>query len=470
MRRALLRSVPFVVSAAVAPLLAAPPEPPSRELLDLQRAALDSRGAAQVARALADEVGPRLAGSPGDARAVAWAEAKLRELGFTGVHREPVTVPRWIRGEADAAMVAPWPRPLVVAALGGSLPTPPAGITARVVAVADVAALAALAPEAVRGRIVFIDQALERTRDLSAYARTVRIRSDGTLQAAAKGAAAVLIRSVGTDAHRLPHTGGMRSRKGLAPIPAAALAIPDANLLAAAVASGRPVEVRLRLTSGLEGEAESANVVGEIRGGELPDETVVLGAHLDSWDLGSGALDDAAGVGIVVEAALRLAALPSRPRRTIRVVLFANEEFGLSGARAYWAAHAGEAPRIQGALEADLGNGPVYQVGTNFGPGDREVADRLAAALAPLDIAASAAAGDGGADLDPLGELGVPVVALAHDATTYFDAHHSADDTAERLDPVALARSTAAYATVAKILADLPRHLGRALPPPPDEP
>ena len=215
-------------------------------------------------------------------------------------------------------------------------------------------ALAALAPERVQGRIVYFGERMQRTHDGSGYGKTVAIRWSGAMAAAKLGAVAVLIRSVGTDSNRLPHTGSMGYEDTVTKIPAAALAMPDADLLEQAVASGRPVRFRLRLTSRMLPEVESANVVGELAGRERPEEIVILSGHLDSWDLGTGALDDAAGIGNVIEAARLISKLPSRPRRTIRIVLYSNEEFGLSGGKTYAVAHAEEVPLHQAALESCL--------------------------------------------------------------------------------------------------------------------
>ncbi|HUP59193.1 MAG TPA: M28 family peptidase, partial [Thermoanaerobaculia bacterium] len=259
----------------------------------LRERALDDRRAYQLVRSLTAEVGPRLAGSAGDRRAVAWAEVALRELGLAAVRSEPVTVPHWERGEAVARIVAPHPQPLVLTALGGSIGTPEEGITAEVVRVGSLEELEGLADDAVRGRIVFIDRQMERHRDGSGYGEVVPIRTRGASQAAAKGAVASLIRSVGTGTHRFPHTGTTRYEEGVAPIPALALAIPDAELLATQLAGGEPVVVHLRSTSRMLPEALSANVLAEVPGGERAEEIVLLACHLDSWDLGTGAIDDA---------------------------------------------------------------------------------------------------------------------------------------------------------------------------------
>jgi Zn-dependent M28 family amino/carboxypeptidase len=273
---------------------------------------------------------------------------------------------------------------------------------------------------------------------------------------------------VGTDSNRLPHTGTTMYEEGGAQIPAAALSMPDADLLERELEGGGPVRFRLRLGCRTLAPVESANVVGELRGRERPQEIVVLAGHLDSWDLGTGALDDAAGIGNVLEAMRLIGALAERPRRTLRVVLYANEEFGLSGGKAYAAAHADESARLQAGLESDLGSGRVFRLRTSFTAADAPFAAELARALAPLGVAFDAVIrATGGADIGPLATAGVPMVDLAHDVTTYFDFHHTANDTADKLVPADMAQATAAFATAAWMLAEHPNLLQRSPPPPP---
>jgi len=462
---------PILALAALAPggagAAGAPPLAP--EVVALQRAALAGTGAADLARSLATEAGPRLAGSEGLARGVEWGLRTLTALGFENVHAEPVTVPHWERGTASGEIVAPFPQMVALAALGGSIGTVEAGIEAEVVATENLETLAALVardPEAVRGRIVYFAERMQRTRDGAGYGKTVPIRSKGPAEAAKLGAIAVLIRSVGTDSNRLPHTGTTTYEEGGRKIPAAALSGPDADLLEQEVLSGRPVRFRLRLGCRLLPDVESANVVGELRGRERPEEIVILSGHLDSWDLGTGALDDAAGIGNAITAARLIAGLPERPRRTVRIVLYANEEFGMSGGKAYAAEHAAEVPRHQAALESDLGSGRIFRLRTSFAAEDTALAEALARALAPLGVELDRATrASGGVDISPLVAAGVPTVDLAHDVTTYFDFHHTANDTADKLVPGDMAQATAAFASAAWILADHPNLLRRSPPP-----
>lgn len=454
MRRAIAWAA-FAVSALASLAVGQPPrvtvEAAPPVILEMQARALGEDGAWNHLVSLVTEVGPRFAGTPADAAAVAWAEAKLRSLGFAKVWTEPVTVPRWVRGEAVGEIVAPWPQPVVLAALGGSVGTPAEGIEAEVVRAADLAALEAMPDEAVRGRIVFVDPKMFRHPDGAGYSATVPIRSRGPAIAGRKGALAVLIRSVGTDTNRLPHTGATRYAEDAPRIPVAALTGPDADSLARQAASGKPVRFRLRLGCRLEGEARSANVLAEIPGRERPEEIVLLAAHLDSWDVGQGAQDNGTGVALALEAA-RLAAGASpggAPRRTLRVWLTANEEYGLSGARAYAAAHLTEADRHVLALEADSGSGRVLRFTTRFAESDAEASKELVPLLAPLGIPLGPGPADGGADLSRLQPFGVPLVDLDQDRSAYFDIHHTDNDTLDRVDRDALRQVTAALATAA---------------------
>ncbi|WP_205028045.1 M28 family peptidase [Oleisolibacter albus] len=420
----------------------------------LRATALDSRLSFQIVESVTTEVGPRLAGSPGDVRAVAWAEAKLKSLGFDTVWTEPVPIPAWERGEGTAEILTPFPQPLTITALGNSVATPPMGIEAEVVAFPTLEALAAAPADSLKGRIAYVGQRMWRTQDGSAYGAVVPMRSGAAAEAAKRGAVATLIRSVGTDTHRFPHTGMMRYEAGLPQIPVAALSNPDADLLERQLRHGKPVTVRLRLSPTTGPERQSRTVIAEIRGRERPEEIVLLGAHLDSWDLGTGAIDDGAGIGIVTAAATLIRDLPQRPRRTIRVVLFAAEEIGLVGGRAYAMAHRAELPNHVLATEADFGGGRVWRLETRLPEARRPEAKPFATALLPLGIALDGNEAHGGPDLGPMRAVGVPVLTLAQDGSDYFDVHHTADDTLDKIDPAALAQATAAYAIIAWLAAE----------------
>jgi hypothetical protein len=438
---------------------AAPPAPETPTAETLQRDALASRHAFGFVRSLCDTVGPRLAGSQGDRAAVAWGLRAMHEIGLQDVRAEAVKVPRWERGEARAEILGGSPRSMVVAALGGSVATPAGGITAGVIDAASVAELQKLGPDAVRGKIVFLDPIMRRTRDGSGYGEAVSARSSGARAAQALGAIALIIRSIGTDHDRVAHTGA--KRKDDHEIPAAALSVPDAETLHRVLELDRGTRVHLTLTPRLLADADSANVVGNVRGRERPGEIVLVGAHLDSWDLGTGAIDDGAGVAIALETGRLIASLPQRPRRTVRVVLFANEEHGLDGAKTYARTHADEVAAHVVATEADLGGDAVYAVQWMGDPSAHERFVALARALAPLSVERDDSAGGAGADVTPLQELGVPLLELKQDASRYFDIHHTANDTLDKIDPPTLARAAAAFATAVWTAAEMEGDFGR---------
>jgi carboxypeptidase Q len=425
----------------------------------IQRAELSDSHAFAIVRSLCDEVGPRLAGSPGDRAAVAWATRTMQGLGLSNVHTEAVRVTHWERGEGRAELVSPVTQRLAVVALGGSVGTPAGGVEADVVEAASIAELEKIDPAKVRGKIVFLDPIMRRARDGAGYGETVPNRFGGARAAAKLGAVALLLRSVGTDHDRLPHTGA-KSRDDHE-IPAAAISVPDAEMLHRVLLEKKAARVRLVLGARKLPDADSANVVGEVPGRERPGEVVLVGAHLDSWDLGTGAIDDGAGVAIALETARLFATLPQKPRRTLRVVLFANEEHGLEGAKEYARVHAADAPAHVAAMEADFGADAVYAVRW---VGDPAMADRFAALarlLSPLGVERQDDKGNGGADVTPLQELGVPLLDLRQDGTRYFDIHHSANDTVDKIDPGVLAQATAAFATAAWAAAEMEGDLGR---------
>ncbi|MGZ3425669.1 MAG: M20/M25/M40 family metallo-hydrolase [Polyangia bacterium] len=419
-------------------------------------AAMSDGRAYQLAQSLTDGVGARPSGSEGAARAVKWAVDKMRTLGLKNVHTEAVRVPRWIRGAAEAEVIAPARQTMHVVALGPSVPTGPDGITAEVVAVSSYEELKALGDGA-RGKIVlFNPKGMQRGRSFEEYGRAVAFRGGGAVAAAKQGAVAALVRSAGTGAYRLPHTGAMHYDDGTPKIPAAALAVEDAELIKRLINSGQHVRIRLVLTPKFDGEVESANVVGEVPGRDRASELVLLGAHLDSWDLATGAVDDAAGCAIVMDAARIIAAIGRAPRRTVRVVLFMNEEMGLSGARAYAQQHAAELGKHAAALEVDSGEGRPSGFGVvGSGSGGAGVA-LLKQIIAPLESFGAATVietPEAGADLMPMSGK-VPLFTIEQDLTTYFDWHHTAADTFDKLDAMDMALNTAAIAVAAYGLAE----------------
>jgi carboxypeptidase Q len=425
-------------------------------------AARASRRAHAELAELTDTVGHRLSGSPELDRAIVWAQRTMKAAGLE-VHTEKVMVPHWVRGAEDAAIVSPVERPLAILGLGGSIATPKGGLTAPVVIVHDWKELEAKR-DRIPGAIVVYDAAMPAWTDAhgSGYGDVVPYRSRGAIAAAKYGAIAVLVRSVTAHSLHTPHTGSMHYDEAVPKIPAAAITVEDAELLARLAAKG-PVSVHLHLDAQTLPDVESANTIGELRGKDLPDEVVVLGAHLDSWDVGQGAHDDGAGVVTVIEAAHVLAELGLHPRRTIRVVLFTNEENGLRGGKTYAADHAAELPRHVLAVEADSGGFSPRSFGVEHvdSAAKQRMRPRVAAIAALLAGLGMRRIddGDAGADLSALVPAGVPEIGLVVANQTYFDVHHTEADTLDKVDPAQLADDVAAVAVLAFIVADAPARL-----------
>lgn len=421
----------------------------------LREQALAGSGAYDVVESLTTEIGPRMAGTEADARAVAWAVEKFRGMGFDEVRTEPVRFPVWRRGHERAEVISPFPQPLHLVALGRSVGTGDQPIEAEVVEFATLKDLENAPEGSLLGKIAYVSYRMERFRDGSGYGPAVAARGRGASTAARHGAVAYLLRSIGTDDNRLAHTGMMSYAENVAQIPAAALTNPDADLLSNMLRRGKPVKVRLDIDAVTGEEYESSNVIAEVRGREKPDEIVLIGAHLDSWDLGTGAIDDGAGVAITMRAAALIAALPQRPKRTIRVVAFANEEQGLIGARAYATAHGDKVVQHIIAAESDFGAGRIYAFATSEPPADAQpFLEQLAQALAPLDIEYTPGQGGPGPDLIPMAQRGMAWAWLAQDGTDYFDYHHTHNDTLDKIDAKALDQNVAAYAVFAWLVAE----------------
>ena len=414
-------------------------------------------------RVLTDTIGHRLAGSPAEPKAVAWAKAEFEKDGVS-VRLEPVMVPVWIRGDESAAIVAPVSQQLVILGLGGTVGTPPGGITAEVLVVSSTEELTALGVEKVRGKIVLFDHPFVRTgEEFGDYGRAVKYRGQGASDAARLGAVAALVRSVGTSSLRTPHTGAMRYADDAPKIPAAAVTIEDSLLIRRLAESGQDLMIHLTLGASTEADREGANVVAEIRGYAKPEEVVLIGAHLDSWDVGTGAIDDGAGCVMVIETMRVIAAGPP-PARTVRAVLFANEENGLRGGRAYRDAHLAELDKHVAAIESDSGGARATGLSILSGEGGVEM---LTALLTPLLAPIGAArfrAGHGGADISVLETAGVPLLGLSLDSTRYFDWHHTPADTLDKIDPAELQHAAAALAAATWGLANAEATLPRVPP------
>lgn len=430
----------------------------------LRDQALEDGTAYAVVSSLTTEIGPRMAGSANDLRAREWAIAKFKALGYDKVYTEPVTHPLWTRRHESGAIVSPFPQPLVVTALGFSPATPKGGLTAEVVGFDNLDALRNADPAQVAGKIVYVGPRMQRKKDGGDYGIGSATRSAGPVVAAEKGAAGYLLRSAGTDHHqRIAHTGMTGLLRTDKPIPSAALSGPDADQLERALAYGQPVTVRLDLDCGVEGEYTGANVIGEITGAKHPDEVVVIGGHLDSWDLGTGAIDDGAGVAIAMAAGKLIGDLPTRPDRTIRVIAFANEEMGLWGGRAYADQHAGEIARHQLGSESDFGAGRVWRMSASVKPEARGAIEQIARVLEPLGVAYDASRpGNGGPDFSPIHAKGMAALSLTQDGTRYFDWHHTANDTLDKIDPQELAQNVAVYVSFSYMAAQAEGDFGSA--------
>jgi hypothetical protein len=418
----------------------------------------------RITASLTTEVGPRLAGSEADQRARDWAAAKFKALGYDKVYTEPVTYPLWQRRSEHGAIVAPFPQPLVLTALGYSAGTPRGGLTAEVVKFDTLEALKAADPASIKGKIVYVGYRMQRAKDGHGYGMASAVRTTGAVLAQAKGAAGYLLRSAGTDAQqRIAHTGVTGFRDPAKAIPAAALSNPDADQLERVLAYGKPVSIRLDLDCGIVGEYTGANVIGEITGGKHPDQVVAIGGHLDSWDPGTGAIDDAAGVAIAMAAGKLIGDLPQRPDRTIRVIAFANEEMGLWGGRAYADKHAADVAKFQLGTESDFGAGKIWRMSASVKPDARDAIAQIAAVLAPLGVEYDATRpGGGGSDLSQMHAKGMAALSLTQDGTHYFDWHHTANDTLDKVVPAELAQNVAVYAAFAYMAAQAHGDFGSA--------
>lgn len=422
------------------------------QLEALKASALKSDLSYQLIESLTTEVGHRLMGSEGDKKSIVWAVDKMKALGFDKVWTEEVTGSYWIRGEAKARIVAPYPHDLVVLALGGSIGTEKAGLTANIVHFETFADLKAAEDNSLNGKIAFVSYQMERHIDGKGYGPAVGTRVNGAVVAAQKGASALVMRSVGTDNNRHAHTGVMRYDDKVKKIPAATLSNPDADLLVNQLSRGGDVSMYLQMTARTDTEitATSANVIGEFTGSELPNEIVALGAHLDSWDVGTGALDDGLGIGMVVAAAHHIGQLPKRPKRTIRVILFAGEEVGLLGAKQYVKVHKDNMSSHVIGAEWDFGIGRIYKMTPGVGAQSLNAIRELAQYLAPLGVALSP---DNNAkaqsDMSALSNEGMPSIRFSPDGANYFDYHHTENDTLDKVEPEALKVNTAIYAIYA---------------------
>lgn len=453
----------MVRALVLLPLLLVPQDaPPGERILD---AALAGTGAVDKLRELCDGVGHRLSGSASLDRAIEWAQDVMKKDGHENVRAERVMVPKWVRGRESLVLVEPRPAEIAMLGLGGSVATPEEGLTAEVVVVEDDKQLEALG-EGAKGRIVLFNNRMPPFHpDFGPrYGETVKFRVNGANLVAKAGGVACLVRSVTAHSLRSPHTGMMRYAADAKKIPAAAVSTEDADLLARLAGAGKKPVVRLKMEAKDEGLVPSANVIAEIRGATKPDEIVVIGGHIDSWDVGQGAHDDGAGCVAAMEALTVIRKLGLKPARTIRVVLWTNEENGLAGAQGYKMDHEKELANHVAAIEADSGGfKPVgFGVAIKDEARQKRAAERLAELIKPLARigATKVKPGSCGADVGPLREAGVVAMGLSNLEATYFDYHHTHADTFDKVDPRELQECTAAMAFMAWTLSELPGRLG----------
>jgi Zn-dependent M28 family amino/carboxypeptidase len=439
------------------------PVAPDPKAAALRDKALTDNTAYALVEGLTTEVGPRMTGgSARQAYARDWAVARLKAMGFKNVRIEPYTLNNvWERGAERAELVGLYAQPLHITALGNTGATPAEGLTAPVVYFATFNDLLLAPAGSLTGKIAFVSNAMEPTQDGSSYGSSGSARFVGPNVAAQKGAAALVIRSIGTDHGRGPHAGTTNFDAGVTPIPAGALSVADAENLERMIKLGKPVTMKLTLTPRFVGDRQSGNVVAEVPGTDPKAGIVLVGGHLDSWDLGTGAIDDASGVAITAAAA-KLVMDAGRPRRTIRVVWFGDEEIGGFGGEAYAKAHANEYHAT--ASESDFGADRVWRFETNFDPAAKPIADRLAITLAPLGIVRGSGTAGDGTDIAPVVKTGVAGVDLNQSGLRYFDYHHTPEDTLDRVDPAQLRQNVAAWTAMLQIVANAPETIAPVTP------
>jgi carboxypeptidase Q len=402
-----------------------------------------------IVEGLTTEVGQRQGGTEAEARARTWAVAKLKSLGLSNARIEEFQMPTWVRGQETGDVIAPFPHKLHVAALGNSGSTGDAGLTAEVVYFKSLEALRTVPDGSLKGKIAFVSHAMQRTQDGSSYGAYGPARFVGPNIAAKKGAAAIVIRSAGTDYHRNPHTGNTNFEAGVTAIPAAAMSLPDAENLERIFERGKPVTMKLLLTPQNIGPQTSGNVISDIKGSNPKLPMIVIACHLDSWDLGTGAIDDAAGCAIITAAALKV----SKPKRSIRILWAGAEEVGIWGGKDYGSKHADEPHAL--AMESDFGAGKVWAVDFNLAESAKPLRDKIVSVLVPLGVVPRQQPAGGGADIGAIiaaQKLGI--IDLQQDGTKYFDLHHTPDDTLDKIDKDELRQNVAAWAATLDLLGD----------------
>lgn len=443
------KPIPSLAVACVSPAV-------TRALAQLQNPNRVAPSGYDITRELVLNFGPRPAGSPAEKAAAEWVSSKLQSMGLDVVESQSFEFDGWQRGAADLSVLGNPPIALPVAALGGSSATPPSGTEALVIRFSSLAELDAAAADSIKGRFVFLDGHMRRTRDRAGYQDAVVVRRDGAVHVARKGGLAMIIRSIGTDQERRPHAGWSRGADDVSRIPAVALSNDDADFLADYLALKGSATVRLNSSAQKAPGMTSQNVIGQISAAPTTTDTVLLGAHIDSWDLGMGAEDDGAGIGVVMSAVQRLIPFRALLRRNVRVVLFGNEEQGGVGAKAY-AAHSVTTMHHVAAAESDLGSGRVWrlQIPDPLHPSPVDIL--LAKTVKPLGIDLSLQApAFGGTDVEPLAATGTALYDLDPDASTYFDIHHTERDMLGRVSKQNLDIQSRAFAILALLIATTP--------------
>jgi hypothetical protein len=409
-----------------------------------------------IVESLTTEIGPRLGGSEAEKRARDWGVKLGKELGFDKATIEEFTMPFWDRGHLHIALTSPYNQELYGSALGGAAPSEKE-INAPIIYFRDIHALTSIEDGTLKGKVAFVDgEPMVKSQTGEGYGPSNQKRRIGWQHAERGGASALIIRSVGSDSHRFPHTGMMsKNQDKWANIPVIAISNPDADHLRRLHNLNKPLSISLHSGSDWQGEVTSGNVVLDLIGSEKPEEIVLIGGHLDSWDLGTGAVDDGAGIAITTAAAKLIANLPKRPKRTIRVVMFGAEEVGLLGAYAYAQKHQDNLDNHVMATESDFGARNIWRIVSNVNPEASKLVDEIAKIIAPLGIIRGGSdVKGGGPDIIPMADKGVPTIRLNQEGSDYFDLHHTPDDTLDKIIPAELAQNVAAYAATIFLFAD----------------
>ncbi len=451
-----MRKISTLLAGASALFLSTSALADNHGVMALQAKALQDDVAYDIIEGLTTEVGPRQAGTEQEARARVWSVDKLKSLGFQNVRSESFMMPTWVRGDETAAVIAPYPQKLMVTALGNSASTGAKGVTAEVAYFDSLEAMKAVPDGSLAGKIAFVTHDMHRTQDGSSYSAFGPVRWFGPSIASQKGALAYVIKSIGTDNHRNPHTGSTGFGEGIKAIPAGALSLPDADnlerMVKLAEKSGKAVTMNLVLTPKNLGQQESGNVIAEVVGRDPSLPMILIACHLDSWDLATGAFDDAAGCGIITAAAKNIKN-HGQPLRTIRLLWAGAEEVGIWGGKAYRDAHRDKKHAI--AMESDFGADNVWRVEFTLPDSAKTVADEVAASLLNLGVGRSGGQAGGGADIGPIiADSNLAIIDLQQDGTRYFDLHHTPDDTLDKIDPKQLRQNVAAWTTVLSIIAN----------------